>query len=324
MASSSSPSPETTVVSAQWLKANIGRPDVVVLDCSWYLPAMERDPRAEHEAKRVPGARFFDVDRVSDPSSPLPHMLPDAGAFAAACDAVGVANGDQVVVYDGAGLFSAARGWWMFKVFGHDAVALLDGGMGAWEKLDGAPVETIPPAVPIAAAADACAGWYDAASNAAASTPPPPTSSSSFRATLRPELVLRRDDVLARCVGAAATETLVDARPKPRWAGEAPEPRAGIRSGRVPGSACVPFFDVLDADDRTFKSRDEIRDVFSAAGADVTGAKKVVASCGTGVTACVLSLGAAIARGDGTPLPVYDGSWTEWGAEGSGCPVDGK
>ena len=160
------------------------------------------------------------------------------------------------------------------------------------------------------------------ASNAAASTPP---SSSSFRATLRPELVLRRDDVLARCVGAdAATETLVDARPKPRWAGEAPEPRAGIRSGRVPGSACVPFFDVLDADDRTFKSADEIRDVFAAAGADVTGAKKVVASCGTGVTACVLSLGAAIARGDGTPLPVYDGSWTEWGAEGSGCPVDGK
>ena len=324
MASSSSPSPETTVVSAEWLKANIGRPDVVVLDCSWYLPAMERDPRAEHEAKRVPGARFFDVDGVSDPSSPLPHMLPDAGAFAAACDAVGVANGDQVVVYDGAGLFSAARGWWMFKVFGHDAVALLDGGMRAWEKLDGAPVETNPPAVPIAAAADACAGWYDAASNAAASTPPPPSSSSSFRATLRPELVLRRDDVLARCVGADATETLVDARPKPRWAGEAPEPRAGIRSGRVPGSACVPFFDVLDADDRTFKSRDEIRDIFTAAGADVTGAKKVVASCGTGVTACVLSLGAAIARGDGTPLPVYDGSWTEWGAEGSGCPVDGK
>ena len=319
MASSSSPSPETTVVSAEWLKANIGRPDVVVLDCSWYLPAMERDPRAEHEAKRVPGARFFDVDGVSDPSSPLPHMLPDAGAFAAACDAVGVANGDQVVVYDGAGLFSAARGWWMFKVFGHDAVALLDGGMRAWEKLDGAPVETTLPAVPIAAAADACARWYDDASNAAASTP-----SSSFRATLRPDLVLGRDDVLARCVGEDAAETLVDARPKPRWAGEAPEPRAGIRSGRVPGSACVPFFDVLDADDRTFKSRDEIRDVFTAAGADVTGAKKVVASCGTGVTACVLSLGAAIARGDGTPLPVYDGSWTEWGAEGSGCPVDGK
>ena len=155
---------------------------------------METSPRAEPEAKRVPRARFLDVDGVPDPSSPLPHMLPDAGAFAAACDAVGVANGDQVVVYDGAGLFSAARGWWMFKVFGHDAVALLDGGMRAWEKLDGAPVETTLPAVPIAAAADACARWYDDASNAAASTPP-----SSFRATLRPDLVLGRGDVLARC-----------------------------------------------------------------------------------------------------------------------------
>lgn len=315
-AMAASPSSETTVVSAEWLRDNITRPDVKVLDCSWYLPAMERDPIAEHEAKRVPGARYFDVDRVSDRASHLPHMLPSAGAFAAACDAVGVTNGDQVVVYDGAGLFSAARGWWMFKVFGHDAVALLDGGMGAWESLESAELETSPPLYPASASADACARHT-------------PGDALTFDAVLKPELVLSKADVLARCVGADADEILVDARPKPRWAGEAPEPRAGIRSGRVPGSACVPFFDILNGTARTFKSRSEIEGMFKEAGADLGAmddgdGKKIVASCGTGVTACVLSLGAAMVRKDGTPLPVYDGSWTEWGAEDSGCPVDGK
>lgn len=313
MSSPSAPPAETTVVSAAWLKENIDR--VKLLDCSWYLPAMNRDARAEHAASRLPGARYFDVDRVSDPSSPLPHMLPSEAQFAAACDALGIRNDDQIVVYDGAGLFSAARGWWMFRVFGHRAVALLDGGAPAWLAAGGN-IEDTPVDIQAVDAASA------ASAAAASSSSSSPSSSSSYRASLNPSLVRSKADVLSRCVESNA-ERLVDARPAPRWRGKAPEPRAGIRSGRAPGSKCVPFFDVLD-DDKRFKSPREIAAAFEAAGVDLADrSTPVVASCGTGVTACVLSLGAAVAdpsRPDG--LPVYDGSWTEWGAEDSGCPVE--
>lgn len=304
---------QTTTVSAAWLKANLGSGRVKVLDCSWYLPAMSRDPLAEHAARRIPGARYFDVDRVSDATSSLPHMLPTAAQFAAACDAIGVTNADQVVVYDGAGLFSAARAWWMFRVFGHEAVALLDGGMPAWEKADGAVDEN--PVDPDVVAAAATAS----AAAAAAAAPPP-----KYAATLNASLVRSKADVMARCVQGGA-ERLVDARPKPRWLGEAPEPRAGLRSGRVPGSACVPFPDLLDPVDKTFKSADQIAAAFRSAGVDLHDPDAAwVASCGTGVTACVLALGAEVAGRPGGMLPVYDGSWAEWGARDSGCPVVGK
>lgn len=213
----------------------------------------------------------------------------------------------RVVVYDGAGLFSAARAWWMFKAFGHAKVAVLDGGMPSWER-EGGDVD------------DAPVDHEAVAAGAAAAAAPP--ASTSYKATLDPRLVRSKADVLAKCVGADASERLVDARPRPRWAGEAPEPRPGIRSGRVPGSSCVPFFDLLN-EDKTYKSASDIVAVFKDAGVDLADASSpIVMSCGTGVTACVLALGAEIAGRSG--IPVYDGSWTEWGAEQSGCPVDGK
>ena len=346
--------PQRTIVSADWLRANLAR--VKVLDCSWYLPAMNRDAVAEFRARRLPGARYFDVDLVSDRASPLPHMLPSAAAFAAACDALGVANDDQIVVYDGAGLFSAARAWWMFKTFGHDAVAVLDGGAPAWDRAGGewdeTPLEGEDDDAFVRAAADAAArASQDPGADEKESESESAAASYKYSASLNPALVRSKAEVLANCVEQPSNnpERLVDARPEPRWRGRAPEPRPGIRSGRAPGSANVPFHDLLDPELKTLVAPAEIRRRFAEAGVDIGeegaggegtdegtdegsgggGASRaptrIVASCGTGVTACVLSLAIAVAepeRWEKAPVGVYDGSWTEWGAEDSGCPVE--
>lgn len=310
---SASSTPQTTVVSPTWLSENLR--EVKLLDCSWYLPTMESNGIEEHCMTRIPGAQYFDVDRISDPSSNLPHMLPSEDQFAAACDALGIENDDQVVVYDGAGLFSAARAWWMFKAFGHENVAVLDGGAPGWTR-EGMEMDTNPVELETVNAASEASRQINENDTDALQT--------KFHATLDSSLVRSKQNVIDRCSGNTKAERLVDARPLLRWQGTAPEPRKGVRSGRVPGSSCVPFFSLLDETKRV-KNKAEILETFSSAGIDLTDlTTPLVASCGTGVTACVLSLAAACADPVSRPkgLPVYDGSWTEWGAEDSGCPVE--
>lgn len=225
------------VVSPQWLSARLGAPDVKVLDVSWYLPPMGRDRLAEFNAERIPGAQFWDVDGVCDPATDLPHMLPSEAAFAAAADALGVRNGDTVVVYDGMGLFSAPRAWWTWKVFGHGRVAVLEGGLPAW-KAAGLATETAAPADGAATAATAAARAASGGSGSASG------SGGGYKAALRRDRVRSLADMRALVASGAAAEQIADARPAGRFRGADPEPRAGLRGGHMPGAKSVPFTEV--------------------------------------------------------------------------------
>jgi len=266
------------LVGTEWLAAELGKRDLVVFDATKYLPNENKDGRSEFLAAHIPGARYFDIDEVADPDTDLPHMVPSPGRFARLVGAMGVGNGSRVVFYDQKGLASAARGWWLMGLFGHDCAAVLDGGLPKWRR-EGRPVE---------------AG----------------ASSAVRRAVFRPDFRAARlrgiGDVL-RDVETRA-ELLLDARAAGRFTGAVPEPRAGMRSGHIPGSRSLPYTDLLH-EDGTFRPADELRARFGAAGAD--GTRPLVTSCGSGVTACILTLGALLA---GLPQgAVYDGSWTEWG-----------
>jgi thiosulfate/3-mercaptopyruvate sulfurtransferase len=266
------------LVSTEWLAAELGKPDLVVFDATKYLPNENKDGRNEFLAAHIPGARYFDIDEVADPDTDLPHMVPTPGRFAKLMGAMGVGNTSRVVFYDQKGLASAARGWWLMGLFGHDQAAVLDGGLPKWRR-EGRPVE---------------AGTPSAAR---------PTE---FRPDFRATRLRGIGDVL-RNVEARA-ELVLDARAAGRFTGEVPEPRAGMRSGHIPGSRSLPYTDLLH-EDATFRPPDELRARFAAAGAD--GSRPLVTSCGSGVTACILTLGLTLA---GLPQgAVYDGSWTEWG-----------
>jgi thiosulfate/3-mercaptopyruvate sulfurtransferase len=266
-----------TLVSTQWLAAHLKDPDLRVLDASWYLPGSKRDPFAEYQAAHIPGARFFDLDDVSDHRSDLPHMVPPVEKFMSRMRAIGVGDGHQIVVYDGSGLFSAPRVWWLFKLMGQMDIAVLDGGFPKWQA-EGHPVEDLPPIL------------------------------RDRHMMMRRQNQMVKDVTQVSAASKLGESEIVDARSPGRFYGKDPEPRPGLRAGHIPGSKNVFYKDLLKADD-TMKSPDEMRQVFLEAGVDLD--KPVITSCGSGVTAAILSLG--LTRMGKTDHSLYDGSWTEWG-----------
>ena len=265
------------LVTPEWLAQNLGRRDVRVVDGSWNMPQLKRDARAEFAEAHVPGAVFFDIDQIADPRTSLPHMLPRASDFAHKVGQLGIGDRDRVIVYDSRGVVSAARVWWTFRAFGHDAVAVLDGGLPRW-RAEGRPVESGTPA------------------------PKPRRFTARLRKGLVRDLAAVRQNLTTR------RAQVLDARSRGRFSGTEPEPRAGLRSGHIPGSLNLPY-DELYEKDGTLLPPDALRQRFMAAGLDLD--KPVVTSCGSGVTASVLALGLfAAGRPD---VPVYDGSWSEWG-----------
>ncbi|XP_019183172.1 PREDICTED: thiosulfate/3-mercaptopyruvate sulfurtransferase 2 [Ipomoea nil] len=287
------------VVSVDWLHTKLRDPDMKVLDASWYMPDEQRNPLQEYQVAHIPGALFFDLDGIADRTTNLPHMLPSEEAFAAAVSALGIENKDGVVVYDGKGIFSAARVWWMFRVFGHDRVWVLDGGLPRW-RASGYDVES-------SASGDAILK-ASAASEAIEKVYKGHTAGPiTFLTKLQPHLVWKLEQVRNNIE--EKSHQHIDARSKARFDGVAPEPRKGIRSGHVPGSKCIPFAQMLDGS-QTLLSAEELKKKFDQEGISLD--SPIVTSCGTGVTACILALG--LHRLGKTDVPVYDGSWTEWGA----------
>lgn len=259
------------------------------------MPNAKRNPAEEFSQERIPGARFFDLDVVADTSSDYPHMLPSATAFAAASDALGITNEHHVVLYDMSGLFSAPRVWWMYRAFGHERVSVLNGGFPAWSA-EGHPVSLCSPAELSAA-------------KEAAQHPP---ESPSYSAHLQEEWVRNAEQMKSNISSQDAV--VVDARSPGRFEGTAPEPRAGIPSGHIPGSRNVPFAEVLTRDGR-YLEPEELQQVFDKAGVDTK--RPIITTCGTGVTASVLALAAEQLSQPPPSVSVYDGSWTEWGADSS-------
>lgn len=266
-------------VSTEWLARKLGAPDLVVLDASYYLPTQNRDPEAEYRAAHIPGALRFDINAVADQATALPHMLPTAAEFGPAVGAMGVSERDTVVVYDGLGLFSAPRVWWTFGLFGAANVFVLEGGFPRWVA-EGRPVES-----------------------GTASRPP-----TTFTVTAPPDVVA--DVARIQTTLANNSAQVVDARAADRFSGEAPEPRAGLPSGHIPGSLNVPHAALVQ--DGALKSAAELRAAFEAGGVDLD--KPVVTTCGSGVSAAVLWIALHTLGRD--PVALYDGSWTEWAGRG--------
>lgn len=272
-------SPDTSpfVVSFNWLNSRIGEPDLKIVDASWYLPAQNRNGEAEFQDCRIPGAVFFDHDKIVDPLSGLPHAIPDAETFASAAGKLGLSETDTIVVYDGPGMFSAPRVWWMLRFFGAANTYVLDGGFDAWKR-QGLPVDTGAPEAPV---------------------------STTFAALANSHAVTRFDEMKS-IVGLQSSQ-IADARGPGRFDGTEPEPREGMRSGHMPGALNVPFATLLDGG--KLKPLSELRQVLQSSGLDLE--RPVVTTCGSGVTAAVITLALqSIGHRDNS---LYDGSWSEWG-----------
>ena len=303
---------EPSLVSSQWLKDRLQ--DVKVLDATWYLPHLQKDPIDEFiRLGRIPGAQFFDLDGICQPDTDLPHMLPTETAFAAAADALGISPTDTVVLYDRQGIFSAPRAWWTWKVLGHQGqVAVLDGGFDDWVAHCGDDMVEVTDVdrADIDQARQACREAYNA--------PGEDTSKPLYTAFLRKDLVRSLDEVVQN-----EHEIIIDARPAARFAGEAEEPRKGLAKGHIPGSKNIPWNAVLTEGAKAFKSKEDICTVFKGVGLDPAEADftRVVASCGSGTTACILVLASEQIHGKKGTMSVYDGSWSQYGGA-SGVQVD--
>ncbi len=266
------------LVSTEWLAEHIGAPDVRVVDGSWYLPTEGRDPKAEYAERHIPGAVFFDIDAISDEKSNLPHMLPSPEKFSSKVRKLGLGDGVRIVVYDGGNMMAAARVWWTFRVFGHEDIAVLDGGLPKW-MAEGRPVDD-EPVIP-----------------------------RERHFTARMNTFLVRDLEQMRANIDSGREQVVDARGAGRFQATEPEIRPGLRGGHIPGSVNLPYSGLLRPD-ATMKSDADIRAAFDAIGVDP--AKPVATTCGSGISASFLAL--ALNLIGARKVAVYDGSWTEWGS----------
>lgn len=265
----------SNLVSAEWLSTHLGD-DLCLLDCSWHLPSAKRNARTEFEAVHISGAQFFDIDAISEKSTTLPHMLPSPDFFESAVEKLGASNVKKIICYDSVGLFSAARVWWMFKVFGHDNVAVLDGGLKKW-----------------------------IAENRPTSSMSAAVVAGNFKSTFRPQMVKSIDQV------ANEKSQIADARSPTRFRGEEVEPRPGVKPGRIAGAKNVHYATLLNADG-TLKALKELSQIFVTAG--IESEKPITMSCGSGVTAAILTL--ALTELGAKHHTLYDGSWAEWGASG--------
>ncbi len=274
------------LVGSEWLAAHLDDPHLRIVDCSFKLPGVTPTARADYDREHIPGAVFFDIDDIAEPGTSLPHMVPSPGLFAQKIGALGIGDGDKIVVYDCVGLSSAGRAWWMLRLFGHRDVALLDGGLPKWKE-ERRPLDAATPA-------------------------PQPRR---FTAHFDPALVRDRAALLNNL--ATRHEQIVDARAAGRFDGTAPEPRPGMRSGHIPGSRNLPFDQLTDPQTHRLRSAEELAARFRAAGVALD--RPVVTSCGSGVTACALAFALHLIGHPGAA--VYDGSWSEWGLPGD-IPVE--
>lgn len=277
--------PDKPMVSAEWLKSHLTAPDVRVLDCTWFMPDAPKTGRQAYDAHHIPGARFFDIDDIADTTLNLPHMLPPPEKFSSRVRRLGLGDGHRVICYDQNGFLASARAWWMFRVMGHADVAVLDGGFEAWRNAGGE-VEDLPPHF---------------------------VADRHF--TVRPRRDLVRDIGQVKASLESSNAQLVDARSGPRFRGEVPEPRPGLRAGHMPGATNVYFADLLT--NGALKPEAELRAVFEKTGVDLT--RPIVNTCGSGVTAAILTLAQSVLGHD--DAAVYDGSWSEWGMPESGGAV---